>query len=211
MAKEKTPSPLPDDSKRRGLEFFHQSELKLFHRVFAVGNECGLYDAICYCREYEATLPKWALDVIRIRQNELMFGGKNLNKRHDAWRRRFEDDMADRMRFETVEQCLDHGVQQKVVFDVASRALAGTLGEGKPSTMREAYRRFVKRQKENPLRYYIPRYLHVASRHDYPKAAPGGGTMFQFRNDKRFSRRKPVDSAFGVRQLCPPWDPSLLK
>ncbi len=184
--------------------------LNRFHEVFSAGNECGLYDAICYCREYAATLPKWALDELAIRQRELMFGGENPNKRHAAWRRKFEDDMADRMRFETVEQCLEHGVQEKVVFEVSSRALAGTAAAGTPHAMREAYRRFVKRQKENPLRYYIPQYLRVESRHEYPKPAPGGGTMFQFRDDARFSHRKQVDPMFGGRALCPPWDSKFL-
>jgi hypothetical protein len=208
----KTPAPVPKDS-RPVLEYLHRMYLDKFHQVFATGNECGLYDAICYCREYAATLPKWALDVIRIRQHELMFGGENKNKRHDAWRRRFEDDMADLMRFETVEQCFEHGVQQKVVFAVASRALVGTMAEGQPSTMREAYRRFVDRQKETPLRYYLPRYINIQGRRGDVLTGPWKGTRFDFqlRDNKRFSRRKTVDPAFGVRQLCPPWDPSLLK
>ena len=204
-------TPLSEDSKRRGLAYIHQVELKLFRRVFSAGNECGLFDALCYCKEFSSPLPKWVLDAIIPRQHELMFGGDNPNKRHAAWRRRFEDDMADRMRFETVEQCFEHGVQEKVVFDVASLALVGTLGAGKPSTMRKAYKRFVDRQKENPLRYYLPHYIHVESRHEYPKTATGGGTAFQFRSKTRFSRRKPIDSQFGVRALCPPWNPDLLK
>lgn len=211
MAKKRKPSPLSGDSKRRGLEYFHQLELKLFNQVFSAGNECGLFDALCYCKEFSVPVPKWALNAIIPRQHERMFGRENPNKRHEAWRRKFESDMADRMRFETVEQCLEHGVQEKVVYDVASRALVGTLGKGQPSTMREAYRRFVKRQKENPLRYYFPRYLHVESRHEYPKAKPGGGTMFQFRDSARFSRRKPIDPILCGRVLCPPWDPKLLK
>ena len=84
MTKKKTPSPIPKDYKP-GLEYLNRMFLDRFHEVFAAGNECGLYDAICYCREYGATLPKWALDVIRIRQHEYMFGGENQNKRHDAW------------------------------------------------------------------------------------------------------------------------------
>ena len=87
----------------------------------------------------------------------------------------------------------------------------GSLYAGKPSTMRAAYKRFVDRQKENPLRYYMPRYLHVASLNKFPMTAPGGGTMFQFRDDARFTRRKPVDPMFGARVLCPPWDPKLLR
>lgn len=215
MAKpKKTSAPLPEYTKWSEQEMVHRAILFRSHEAFTVGNEAGLYDALCCCKALSIPLPKWALDAIIIRERELLLGKKN--NRHAKWQQRFKGDMQDRARFETYEQCLEHGVQEKVVFEVVSRALAGTVDAGQPSTMREACKRFKRRQKENPLRYYIPHWcIPVQELRPYtlPSRAPGGGMRFNLESrtlGKLRPRRKPVDSEFDSRLLCPPWDPKLL-
>jgi hypothetical protein len=115
----RTSSPLPENYARR--------ELELFHRVFAVGNEAGLYDALRFCQEGSVPVPPWALEASIIRQREYIFGE---DKRHAKWLRQHKQDMIDMGRAEMVQELRGHGTKGMKVYEYAARFLAGTEYEG---------------------------------------------------------------------------------
>lgn len=141
----KKESSLPED--------YIQRELETFHKAFAAGNEWGFADALTFCKEHSVQLPSWALDTIRTRHADAYHGAY---KRTGNWKRRFQQDMIDFMRAETVQECREHGTPWKVVYEVAARMLEGTDCYGKPDTIKKSYGNFKNTMKTEPWRYYIP-------------------------------------------------------
>ena len=149
----RTSSPLPENYARR--------ELELFHRVFAVGNEAGLYDALRFCQEGSVPVPPWALEASIIRQREYIFGE---DKRHAKWLRQHKQDMIDMGRAEMVQELRGHGTKGMKVYEYAARFLAGTEYEGGPDAMEKSHKRFTRTMKSDPFRYYVPRFIRLKER-----------------------------------------------
>jgi hypothetical protein len=106
------------------------------------------------CKEYPSVpLPSWALDVLRERHADAYHGAY---KRSAKWKRQYQQDMIDFDRAETVQACVEHGTLWKVVYEVASKMLEGTDASGKPDAIEKSYKRFKRRMKKDPFRYYIP-------------------------------------------------------
>jgi len=143
----RTSSPLPEDYIKR--------EFETYRKAFAAGNEWGLADALTLCKEYPSVpLPSWALDVLRERHADAYHGAY---KRSAKWKKQYQQDMIDFDRAETVRECVEHGTPWKVVYENASKMLEGIVSSGKPDAIEKSYKRFKRRMKKNPFRYYIPR------------------------------------------------------
>ena len=134
-------------------EDYIQREFKTFQKAFEAGNEWGLADALTFCKEYSLLIPPWALDAILARHADTYHGAY---KRTGNWKRRFRQDMIDFARAGTVQECREHGTPWKVVYEIASKMLEGTDCAGKPDAIEKSYKRFMRRMKTEPWRYYIP-------------------------------------------------------
>jgi hypothetical protein len=149
------PSKIPDDYITR--------ELDTFRKAFEAGNEWGLADAMTFCKNHSVPLPSWALEAILARHADAYHG---TYKRTGKWKRQFRQDMIDFGRAETVQECREHGTLWKVVYEIASKMLEGTGCAGKPDAIEKSYKRFCKRMKTEPWRYYIPQATRQIPRTD---------------------------------------------
>jgi hypothetical protein len=141
------PPKLPDD--------YIQREFETYRKAFEAGNEWGLADAMTLCKEYPTVpLPSWALNALQERHADAYHGAY---KRSAKWKRQYQQDMIDFGRADIVKDCIEHGTPWKVVYEIASKMLEGCPDAGNPDAIEKSYKRFTRRMKSDPWRYYIPR------------------------------------------------------
>lgn len=160
MAKKKKTGAPVDDSGRRGFEYYQLIKLEEYRQIYSAGNEAGLFDALCFCREYPCPLPKWALDAVIDRQQEILFGD---NKRTKRWQRQYRQDMADYVRAELIQELRDRGTPWREVYKLAAHMLNGEGACG-PNAMKDGRDRYNRISKNSPERYYLPRYIKPPER-----------------------------------------------
>ena len=109
-------------------------------------------------QEYNKPLPDWAAVELQDVLFDMLEGKQSKGKgRHSKWTKQYRADMMDLERYDTVMRCKEYGVPwtDDKIFKAAALVLEGTYAGGSESTMKEAYKRVTRRQREAPGRYHI--------------------------------------------------------
>ena len=138
-----------------------QLRLDRAERAFQSGVQGALYDALQLCGELHVALPAWVQNAL----SDVLFARLTNQKEPNArgrcarWFQRYKQDIIDLTRFYKIEDALDHGIRWIDVYFAVSLLLQGTEAGGSAYTIEASYKRFKRRQRNDPNRYYTLRYL----------------------------------------------------
>ncbi len=132
--------------------------------AFENGNLGALLDTLYYCGEYNKPLPEWTTLALLDFVKQYLTG--TLPKkpgRHAKWIKQYKADMIDLERAFNVQDCIEHGIKWDDVYGAVQEILKGTIYAGSEDAIEKSYKRFIRRNKQNPFRYQI---LKMVRPHD---------------------------------------------
>lgn len=141
-----------------------ESELELCQKAYEAGNLAGLYDILQLCGRIGKPLPEWALKAITIFFGDFLTDSLDKKRgRHSKWKTQYRQDMVDHRRAEAVQDCSEHSVSwdDGGVYLAASEILSGTFAVGEKHAIEKSYKRYTKRSKQNPFRYYRSKFIKI--------------------------------------------------
>mgnify|MGYP001817034710 FL=1 len=139
-------------------------ELAAKERAYTGGNLGALRDVITLCGEHNQPLPEWATKALLADNAAMLTGKKKTGEgRHGNWLQKYQDDMKDLERYETVKLCREYGIPWSLdkAYKAAALILEGSYAGGSASTIKTAYSRVKKRQDSEPGRYHILKSIRV--------------------------------------------------
>ena len=140
----------------------HLKELSRCKKAFEAGNLAGLYDALCICKNEYIFVPEWALDAsLKYFGNFLCDTLEPKRGRHSKWKQQYREDMTDYHRAEAVKECSENSIPWDHVYYAASLILSGTFAAGAEHAIEASYKRYMKRSKINPFRYYKSQFIKI--------------------------------------------------
>ena len=135
---------------------FIARELAAKERAYKDGNLGALRDAVAICHEYTQALPGWAVKALLEDNADMLLGKKKTGEgRHSKWLEQYKADIKALERYETVLLCREHNIPWKNVYNATALILEGSHAAGSEHTMKKAYQRVDRRQRDNPGRYHI--------------------------------------------------------
>ena len=144
----KPPGSLKELGERR-----HETLENLYNKG---GSVAALIEAIGVSRECKIPVPVWAMAAIVTILDEIVRNSFAARMgRNASWLKQYHQDMIDYERFETIQELREHGVKWKHVYESASQISTDRESHGTAATMEKAYKRFKRRIRTTPWRYYI--------------------------------------------------------
>lgn len=140
----------------------NEREIERSRKAYEAGNLAGLYDMLCLCEALKMPLPEWALGAVTQYFGDFLCDSLDKKRgRNSKWKTQYRQDMTDCTRAETVRDCSEHSVPWDHVYYATSLILAGTFAAGAEHAIEASYKRYVKRSKQNPFRYYESKFILI--------------------------------------------------
>ena len=125
-------------------------------RLYREGSLIALMEALYISSKCQIPWPAWATKGMVTILDELVNNNiKSRLGRHAKRIKQYHQDMIDWERYDTIQKLIENDVKWKDVYKSASQLLAETEAYGSANTMKKAYQRFKRRERETPWRYHV--------------------------------------------------------
>jgi hypothetical protein len=140
-------------------------QFEAYRRAVAKGNITALLAALELCTDRRRiafgealqSVPNWLLiETLKTLRPAVVNGslGQRGKGRHARWSAKATDDQADLLRAHEVLIARERGVRGDRAFEKASKELEGTFAYASAKNVEKAFKRFQKRRKTEPERYF---------------------------------------------------------